>query len=131
MRELCGNGLMTVSHIPTESNPADLFTKVLNKQPFEKHQKFVMNLPGDAGQKHDATTKKLRKCVNNNAPIKGGQHAISCTRRVVAGSFSTRACFGSTSRGGSVPRRTVYSLGCREGHYAVRASLFVIFFFHW
>ena len=77
MRELRGNGLVTVSHIPTESNPADLFTKVLDKQPFEKHRKFVMNLPGDAGQKHDAGTRKLRKCVDNNAPGKGGQHTTS------------------------------------------------------
>ena len=72
MRELRGNGLVTVSHIPTESNPAVLFTKVLYKHPFEKHRKFVMNLPSDAGQKHDAGTKKLRKCVDNNAPGKGG-----------------------------------------------------------
>ncbi len=50
---------------------------MLDKQQFEKHRKFLMNLPGDAGQKHDATTKKLRKCVNNDAPIKGGQHATS------------------------------------------------------
>ena len=39
MRELRGNGLVTVSHIPAESNPADLFTKVLDGQPFEKHSK--------------------------------------------------------------------------------------------
>ena len=77
MRELRGNSLVTVSHIPTESNPADLFTKVLDKQPFEKHRKFVMNSPGDAGQKHDAGTKKLRKCVDNNAPGKGGQRTTS------------------------------------------------------
>ena len=33
MRKLRGNGLVTVSHIPTKSNPADLFTNVLDKQP--------------------------------------------------------------------------------------------------
>ncbi len=77
MRELRGNGLVTVSHIPTESNPADLFTKVLDKQPFEKHRNLVMNLPGDAGQKHDAMTKKLRKCVDDNKLGKGGQYTTS------------------------------------------------------
>ncbi len=77
MRELQASGLVTVSHIPTESNPADLFTKVLDKRPFEKHRKFMMNLPRDAGQKQNAMTKKLRKCVNDDAPVKGGQHATS------------------------------------------------------
>ena len=77
MRELLGKGLVTVSHVPTESNPADLFTKVLDKQPFENHRKFVMNLPGDTRQEHDARTKNLRKCVDDNAPSKGGQHTDS------------------------------------------------------
>ncbi len=63
--------------IPTESNPADLLTKVLDKQPFEKHGMFVMNLPGDARQKRDAGAKKLRKCVDDNAPGKSGQHTTS------------------------------------------------------
>ena len=38
-------------HIPGETNPADLFTftKILTRQPFEKHRKFVLNLPGDTG----------------------------------------------------------------------------------
>ena len=77
MRELRGNGLVMVSHIPTESKPEDLFTKVLGKKPFEKHRKFVMNSPGDAGQKHDAGAEKLRKCVDDNAPGKGWQHTTS------------------------------------------------------
>ena len=34
---------MTVDHIPTEVNPADLFTKVLSRTTFEKHRAFVMN----------------------------------------------------------------------------------------
>ena len=38
-----------VRHIPGESNPADLFTKILTRQPFEKHRKTVLNLPGDTG----------------------------------------------------------------------------------
>ena len=49
MRELRGAGVVTVRHIPGDSNPADLFTKILTRQPFEKHRKFVLNLPGNSG----------------------------------------------------------------------------------
>ena len=52
MRELRGAGVVTVRHIPGDQNPADLFTKVLSRQPFEKHRKLVMNLPGDTGAEH-------------------------------------------------------------------------------
>ena len=37
MRELRGANFVTVSYIPTEDNPADLFTKILTRVPFEKH----------------------------------------------------------------------------------------------
>ena len=36
MRELRGAGVVVVKTVPTEDNPADLFTKVLIKQAFEK-----------------------------------------------------------------------------------------------
>ena len=49
MRELRGAGVVRVRHIPGETNPADMFTKILARQPFEKHRKFVMNLPGNSG----------------------------------------------------------------------------------
>ena len=52
MRELRGAGRVTVRHIPGETNPADLFTKVLSRQVFEKHRKTVLNLPGDTGIEH-------------------------------------------------------------------------------
>ena len=42
-------GRVQLKHIPGETNPADLFTKILTRQPFEKHRKFVLNLPGDTG----------------------------------------------------------------------------------
>jgi len=44
MRELRGLGLATVRHIPTEANSADLFTKILTRQPFERHRREVLNL---------------------------------------------------------------------------------------
>ena len=34
-------------HIPGDTNPADLFTKILTRQPFEKHRKTVLNIAGD------------------------------------------------------------------------------------
>ena len=49
MRELRGAGVVTVKYVPTDENTADLFTKILGRQPFEKHRKFVMNLPGNDG----------------------------------------------------------------------------------
>ena len=52
MRELRGAEVVQLRHIPGETNPADLFTKVLKRQPFEKHRKFVMNLPGDTGAEY-------------------------------------------------------------------------------
>ena len=52
MRELRGAGRVVVRHIPGEENPADLFTKILSRQPFEKHRKKVLNLPGDTGVEH-------------------------------------------------------------------------------
>ena len=48
LTELRGAGMVQVTHIPTDQNPADLFTKILGRQPFEKHRKVVLNLPGGA-----------------------------------------------------------------------------------
>ena len=44
-----GAGSVKVQYIPTDENTADLFTKVLKRQPFEKHRKVVLNLPADSG----------------------------------------------------------------------------------
>ena len=52
MRELRGAGRVVVRHIPGDVNPADLFTKILTRQPFEKHRKFVLNLAGGHGVEH-------------------------------------------------------------------------------
>ena len=47
MRELRGAEVVVVDHIPTDVMPADLFTKILSKQLFERHRSTVLNLPGD------------------------------------------------------------------------------------
>ena len=46
MRELRGAGMVTVEHIPTEENPADIFTKILSRQVFERHRRSVLNVTG-------------------------------------------------------------------------------------
>ena len=43
MRELRGAGVVTVKYVPTDENTADIFTKILARQPFEKHRKVVLN----------------------------------------------------------------------------------------
>ena len=60
MRELRGAGVVTVAHVGTEFNPADLFTKILSRQPFEKHRKTVLNLPGDTGIEHGVRTRMTK-----------------------------------------------------------------------
>ena len=44
MRELRGAGRVTVKYVPTGDNTSDIFTKVLSRQPFEKHRRVVLNL---------------------------------------------------------------------------------------
>ena len=46
MRELRGAGIVSLKLIPTETNPADLFTKVLSRQLFERHRGTTLNLAG-------------------------------------------------------------------------------------
>ena len=65
MRELRGAGTVTVRHIPGESNPADLFTKILSRQPFEKHRKFVLNLPSDSGIEQARTAVRRAPSLRN------------------------------------------------------------------
>ena len=43
MRELRGAGVVTVELVPTAINPADIFTKILSRQVFEKHRKTILN----------------------------------------------------------------------------------------
>ena len=45
MRELRGAGFTSVSHIAGESNPADILTKILSRQLFERHRRVLLNLP--------------------------------------------------------------------------------------
>ena len=49
MRELRGAGKVQVKHLPTEANTADMFTKILGRQPFERHRAYAMNLGVSVG----------------------------------------------------------------------------------
>ena len=44
MRELRGAEVVTVDYVPTDKNPADIFTKVVGPQVFRRHRKTVLNL---------------------------------------------------------------------------------------
>jgi len=58
MRELRGAKVVTVAHVPTESNPADLFTKILPRPAFEKHRATVMNTAAEIhGEAHESREK--------------------------------------------------------------------------
>ena len=69
MRELRGCGKVTVRHIPTDKNPADLFTKILTRSVFEKHRSTVLNLPallrmvGSNASKTTLLTREQAKAV--------------------------------------------------------------------
>ena len=43
MRELRGAGMFTVKYLETSENTADLFTKVLDTQTFQRHRDTVYN----------------------------------------------------------------------------------------
>ena len=58
MRELRGGGVVKVRHIPTEDNPADLFTKLLSRQVFEKHRATVLNTVADPGARPSSGEKE-------------------------------------------------------------------------
>ena len=54
-----GAGTVEVSHIPTDKSPADLFTKVLSRQVFEKHRATVLNYHAVQDEKGSHLESKL------------------------------------------------------------------------
>ena len=69
MRELRGAGRVNVKHVSTDKNPADLFTKVLGRQTFEKHRRSVLNLPGDEAVER---ARRMRASACDSGPRGGG-----------------------------------------------------------
>ena len=66
MRELRGLGVVSVKWVPTEDNTADIFTKVLNRQPFEKHRRAIFNL--DAGDVVEQSRKDRARAESAAVP---------------------------------------------------------------
>ena len=61
--------VVTVDYVPTDLNPGDLFTKVLKRQPFERHRRAVMNCsPSEGGVEEAASYAKLRRSVSFDLP---------------------------------------------------------------
>ena len=74
MRELRGAGTVMVKHVGTDHNPADLFTKVLGRQVFEKHRRTVLNL---AAAESVAKRAYERRAAEPPSDEKGGLAAIA------------------------------------------------------
>ena len=96
MRELRGAGIVTVVHVPTELNEADIFTKILSRQTFEKHRRTILNVSGTATVTPPADVNEHDWGPDHDTPPPEAPPASReepGTARMVAG-----------SRGGSVPR---------------------------
>ena len=54
MRELRGAGVTSVAHVETKLNPADIFTKIVDRQTFERHRATILGLAAarGAGRSH-------------------------------------------------------------------------------
>jgi len=54
MRELRGAGVVSVAHVETKLNPADIFTKITDRQTFERHRATILGLAAarGAGREH-------------------------------------------------------------------------------
>ena len=86
MRELRGAGVVTVSHIPTADNPADMFTKILARHDFEKHRCFVMNKAAEVEERevHTGNTELKKSAGAVTADVKekvSGTAAVATPRR--------------------------------------------------
>ena len=76
MREMRGAGVVTVELIPTAINPADIFTKILSRQTFEKHRKTVLNIMDDSDDGPTATALAHDHFTAQMAVSRGGSVAL-------------------------------------------------------
>ena len=72
MWELRGANVVTVRHIAGETNPADLFTKILGRQVFERHRKTVLNLTNDTGAAQ-ARVGRAARGADSRLPVGGAR----------------------------------------------------------
>ena len=76
MRELRGAGIVNVQWISTDANPADMFTKVLGRQPFERHRRSVLNIAASD------IIESMRAARVKNGPKVETSTAAFCAERV-------------------------------------------------
>ena len=70
-----GAGLVTVKYLGTEENTADLFTKILDRQPFEKHRKTVLNAAANDGVPSARDKKAIGAWPRRFSKNRGGSEA--------------------------------------------------------
>ena len=79
MRELRGAGVVEVAHVPTEHNPADLYTKILGSQPFARHRATVLGLAAGQGASSSRRAAELAALARSMADSSGKPaEAIHC-----------------------------------------------------
>ena len=86
-----GAGTVTVVHVRTEDNAADIFTKILPRQTFEKHHRTILNLSDPTPEVPAAAMGIIR-----HTEVAGSQLAA-----------------GGVARQGLVPARQYCSCGTR------------------
>ena len=94
LREMRGAGIVTVVHVRTEDNAADIFTKILPRQTFEKHRRTILNLSDPTPEVPAAAIGIIRDTEvagsrGGSAPGTGSRAPVSLLRYAVSASAAS------------------------------------------
>ena len=89
-----GAGIVTVVHVRTEDNAADIFTKILPRQTFEKHRRTILNLSDPTPEVPAAAIGIIRDTEvagsrGGSAPGTGSRAPVSLLRYAVSASAAS------------------------------------------